>query len=307
MSYVKKTDVYEGYIYLIVNMINNKKYVGQTTRTVNARVWEHFNKLKKYPISLAIQKYGKENFKVIELTKCVEKTKKDLISTLNKEEIFYIEKFDSLCGHNGYNVDKGGGQATYNMKPVCQYNLDGILIATYDSEVEAERMTGIKSGDISKCCRKKGTSFTVGGFYWSFYGDDYRKSETGIIKNRPVAKYDLNGNLICKYDCVNEITEDKKLRNRIRNCCTGRQYNVDGFVYRYSPEPFNKYEVFKKPIINNSMVHQYTMDGTYIKTYISIKEAGNDNNIARGSISDVCRGKNKSAGGFIWSYATQKV
>lgn len=30
MSYNKETGMYEGYIYLATNVINNKKYVGQT-------------------------------------------------------------------------------------------------------------------------------------------------------------------------------------------------------------------------------------------------------------------------------------
>ena len=69
MSYNKETGMYEGYIYLLTNMVNNKVYVGQTIRTIHDRVLEHFSQVKKYALSLAIQKYGKENFIVEELSR----------------------------------------------------------------------------------------------------------------------------------------------------------------------------------------------------------------------------------------------
>ena len=63
LSYNKEPGMYEGYIYLITNKINNKKYIGQTTRTIKIRISDHFSNLyKNYAITNAIKKYGKENF-----------------------------------------------------------------------------------------------------------------------------------------------------------------------------------------------------------------------------------------------------
>jgi hypothetical protein len=49
-------------------------------------------------------------------------------------------------------------------------------------------------------------------------------------------------------------------------------------------------------------VDQFNLDGTYIKTHNSIveakKELGSDLHI-----SEVCRGKRKTTGGYIWSYS----
>jgi group I intron endonuclease len=47
---------------------------------------------------------------------------------------------------------------------------------------------------------------------------------------------------------------------------------------------------------------QYSKDHTFIKEWSSIKEAGEVLGIERGSISGCCRGKYKSAGGFIWKH-----
>ena len=293
--------MYEGYIYLLTNVVNNKVYVGQTIRSIKARVWEHFNKKSKYAISLAIQKYGKNNFVSKELCKVSALTKDELIKLLNEKEKFYILEYDSLCDHKGYNIDKGGGQASYNKKPVCQYNLMKDLINTYESATDAYNLTGINYSDISKCCLKKAT--TAGGYFWTFLGENLILPEKLIIPNRIVSKYTLNGEFVCRYSCVNEISDDKRLLNRIRNCCVGRQYNVNGFVYRYDNDPFDKYEVVKKEIINNTIVNQYSKDGVFIKTYKSIKEAERDNNISKESISNVCRHKAKTSGGYRWYYA----
>ena len=49
-------------------------------------------------------------------------------------------------------------------------------------------------------------------------------------------------------------------------------------------------------------VYQYDLDGNYIGEYNSISDAMRDNNISNGKISDCCKGKRKSIGGYMWSY-----
>lgn len=51
-------------------------------------------------------------------------------------------------------------------------------------------------------------------------------------------------------------------------------------------------------------VDQYSLEGEYIKTYNSIREAAKDNKIINPSqISGVCFGKYKTAGGYIWKFS----
>ena len=49
-------------------------------------------------------------------------------------------------------------------------------------------------------------------------------------------------------------------------------------------------------------VNQYTKDGTFIKTWIGASQVMKELGIDKSSISRVCKGKKKSAGGFKWSY-----
>ena len=88
-------------LYKITNLINNKVYIGQTVHP-EKRWWEHCNKAKtgydNYPIHLAINKYGKENFcfEILEWSDDYDNREREL-----------IEQFNSLSP-NGYNLIAGG-------------------------------------------------------------------------------------------------------------------------------------------------------------------------------------------------------
>ena len=49
-------------------------------------------------------------------------------------------------------------------------------------------------------------------------------------------------------------------------------------------------------------VNQYSLNGNFIKTWDSIKEAEIYYNISRGNVSACCRGAQKTAKGFIWKF-----
>lgn len=87
-----------GYIYMIQNMINQKQYIGLTTRTVEERFHEHI-KADSY-IGRAIRKHGINNFSL------------SIIDTaenyyeLCQKEIDWIKRFDTY--ESGYNQTIGG-------------------------------------------------------------------------------------------------------------------------------------------------------------------------------------------------------
>lgn len=63
----------------------------------------------------------------------------------------------------------------------------------------------------------------------------------------------------------------------------------------------NSIEARRKPIL------QYHKNGTFIKEWDSIVEAGNELNLDRGSITKVCKGKLKTCGGFVFKYKSFNV
>lgn len=91
-------------IYLVTNLINQMKYVGQTIRTLKQRKSSHLSSSKKgstYYLHRAIRKYGAENFKweVIYNASSEEE--------LNEKETYFIKEYNTNS-QDGYNLTEGG-------------------------------------------------------------------------------------------------------------------------------------------------------------------------------------------------------
>jgi group I intron endonuclease len=87
-------------IYLIINKVNGKKYIGQTARSFQERMKEHISHSTQL-IDRKIREYGIDSFecKVIDQANSIEE--------LNQKEINWINKENSLMP-NGYNLCIGG-------------------------------------------------------------------------------------------------------------------------------------------------------------------------------------------------------
>lgn len=84
-------------IYLTINLINGKIYIGQLTRIGLHGYLGSGARFKK-----ALKKYGKQNFTRVTLCYC------DNQEDLNKMEIYWIAYFNSTDAKIGYNVTTGG-------------------------------------------------------------------------------------------------------------------------------------------------------------------------------------------------------
>lgn len=99
---IKKDNVY-GYIYMIVNTVNDKPYIGKTVN-INKRMNRHRYNARdgeKSHLYNAIRKYGEDNFVFLILEEAYSKEE------LNELEIYYIELYDTYRGF-GYNQSAGG-------------------------------------------------------------------------------------------------------------------------------------------------------------------------------------------------------
>ena len=93
-----------GYIYKIINTINNKVYIGQTTRTIAERYEEHLNHARNSVnrhLYDAMNYYGIENFTVELLEDCED-------AKLNGRESYWIKCYKSNDRAFGYNMTSGG-------------------------------------------------------------------------------------------------------------------------------------------------------------------------------------------------------
>ena len=164
-----------GLIYKITNLINDKVYIGQTTRKPSFRVAEH--KCKKSLIGEAINKFGADNFKISIIDHAHSKEE------LDNKEIFWIEFYDSTNPKKGYNISFGGtgtngvhnGEKNYffgKRGELAKNSIPVICIETnlyFASAKEAADFYNCDRSQIGKCC--KGKKKTCGGYHWKYKND----------------------------------------------------------------------------------------------------------------------------------------
>ena len=94
-------------IYCIENLINSKKYFGQSI-DLNGRLSKHKSKLKhncheNKHLQDAYNKYGVDNFRFYIVEECE-------ICELDEREKYYIALNDSDNREHGYNIEPGGNK-----------------------------------------------------------------------------------------------------------------------------------------------------------------------------------------------------
>ena len=116
----------KGFIYKIINDINDKVYIGKTTLpSIEERFCEHSRdskrkKNEKRPLYNAINKYGIEHFSIILIEEVP-------LNQLEEREKYWIKFFDSY--KNGYNATLGGdGKQYYDYEEMVKKYEEGYLI-----------------------------------------------------------------------------------------------------------------------------------------------------------------------------------
>jgi len=123
-------------VYCIKNTVNNKEYIGLTTRTLEQRWKQHIRESNREggwewntPLGNAIKKYGKDSFEVFVLEECSSETE------MKQKEIQLIKERKSLASETGYNLTLGGdGRMGYKLsedtkRKIGEGNLGKIMSA----------------------------------------------------------------------------------------------------------------------------------------------------------------------------------
>lgn len=193
-------------IYMHINKINGKVYVGQTYLPPEER-WKKngWGYTKHQPaIYAAIQKYGWDNFDHIILEQNL------TADEANLREAYWIAHYHSNEYDYGYNLTSGGGNSrpcnstkakiSATMKQYLQEHPEAIELrkktleenkrdkaiicletgVVYKSLIDAENQTGFSMKNLSRCCCN--TIYTAYGLHWEFYNYIYDSEQ--VRKNR---------------------------------------------------------------------------------------------------------------------------
>lgn len=258
-----------GIIYKIKNKVNNKHYIGQTTKEKGfdgrycfkgkgiERVYNyHLNcKEKGYPslnsyLFNSIEKYGFEAFEITSIIDVAfSKTELDI------KEKCWINIHDSY--NNGYNQNLGGegnkghkalsGIDSPCCRKIVQLNLEGSYVKTWDYMKQACDELEIDRGGIIYSCKQKRKS--SGGFIW-IYEDEYdiNKDYKYIPKKlteKEIYQLDLEGNIVKIYKSATEATKQNKYHyTSLCRCCAGNRNTYKGYIWKYKEDYENGIKEF---------------------------------------------------------------
>ena len=219
-----------GRIYCIFTNFNDKVYIGQTTKTIEKRLQEHFriSKYSDYYIHRAIIKYGKENFFIKEIDISYNKEE------LNEKEKKYILEYNSFISEKGYNLTMGGEGNIPNEETHQKMKGENNPMFGRHHSDETKKLIGeSKKGEKnywfgkhpSEKTRKKLSEWQKGEkSYW--YG------KTG--KDNPHSK-----KVICMetgeiFDAITNVERKYGYhRSGVSRCCIGIRQTTGGFHWQY--------------------------------------------------------------------------
>ena len=287
-------------VYLTTNIKNNKIYVG-VHKTENPEIFDGYlgngiNRNKpssiknpKTPFHYAVKKYGFDSFK-----RSIIKIYNTLQEALDLEAEIVNEEF--IARKDTYNIILGGGMPPLLNKVVYQYKLNGNFIKKFNSIHEASIELNISESAIGKAILYKKTS---AGFLWSECKFD--KLDTTLFNvyspEKTVYCYDSNGEYYKTFtsmsECVREI-----------GCCLthvqrGIKLGVSVHGYYLSDKLTLFFVKLKIPTLTG-MLHQYNINGEYIQSFNSIKEAEIKLNLSLKGINNAIKLNNSYYKGFLW-------
>jgi len=226
-----------AYIYCITNTVNQKKYIGKTTKRDPRTRWKQhlqaarfkdtavaYSTANSMPIVRAIRKYGEDkfNFKVIE--ECTE-------HVVNEREEYYIKEYNTADG-SGYNCTYGGEGVSKpkkywsnhpHSKAVSCYTLDGKWERDFESMGlgAAYALNRKPTGSDHNCIRTciNGGTFQAHGYRWALKGEQPKDIEKRVNRRGKVYGIHLESNRKKMWksqaDAAEEIQGNRKMNNSL--------------------------------------------------------------------------------------------
>lgn len=259
------------YIYLITNLLNEKKYVGQTIQKPENRFYYHkwnANNYSDYYIHRAIRKYRIENFS-FEVIDDLSVSSDEL----NEAEIEWIASYNTFFG-DGYNMTSGGEQGKIVSEETRkkmsesskgQKSWNKGKTGVYSKET-LQKMSNTQRGKkVSKETKRK-ISEASKGEKNSFYGKKHTNETRKKISKAKIGK---------KSSKETKLKQSLSMKNKflgLKSNCSKKVIQID-----------------KKT-------------GEEITCWFSMGIIQLELNINKAHISKCCNRKQKSAGGFVWRF-----
>lgn len=232
-----------------------------------------------------------------------------------------VPKNGYIFRYHGDNFEKYRTESMigWNKIHIFQFDINtGELINEYDSLTDAYIKTGINDTNILRGLYRN--DCTAGGYYWTTKNQfDYIHKTSWFVpepKRNAVCAYDFDGNLIYSFNSQFEAVNTLGLNcgaGAIGECCNGKQMYVQGYVWRYAGDPFDKYPV---DIVKSNTsasgyvsgnhckpVDCYDVYGNYITSFGSMTNASVFINGSVGNIMSCCNNKTATVNSLVFRYS----
>ena len=268
-------------IYKVRNLINGKIYIGQTTRSLNSRIYGHKRdsiKFKNIKFYRATNKYGWDNFEF----SIIDDSAKTLEELCNLEK-YYIEKFDSY--KNGYNSTTGG-EISPMLFEETRKKLSKTLKGRIFSDEHRKKISESKLG-------KTGTPHTEEHKnYMSriMQGRKFNKEHIENMRKANLGKKQSKETIEKRMKHIKGVPKSLEHTKKLTKILNDNRYIAYGIE---NPKSVPVVQVDKKT-------------GEVLKSFECISDAEKYLGVKRGqgSISRCINGKQKTAHGFKWQKLT---
>ena len=243
---------------------NGKSYIGQTILTLNKRISLHKSSKGCPILYYAMEKYGAENIRWSVIEQVTGTYEEKVIDKLNALETKYIKQHDTLVP-NGYNLQTGGENGLHSEESKKKMSIS--QTGRKHTEETKRKMSEAHSGrKKTKEARRKMSIAHTGK----------KLSEEHKRKVGEAHRGKNNGFYGKKH------TEESKRKMSENNFMLGK---------------FGKASHSSKPV---QQIYKET--GKVVATFAGQEEASRKTGIHQVSISLVCNGKQKTAGGYKWKF-----
>lgn len=169
-------------IYCIENIVNHKKYIGQST-DVEERWRKHVSELKHGHhhndyLQKSWNKYGENNFKFYILEYCD-------INILDDREIYWINFYNTISRDNGYNLKSGGQNGGSILSEYSKEKLRESIKNSYNNSNLREIRSFNALAQWNNPKIKEKITGENNGMYGRHHTDEVKKKISELNKGKP--------------------------------------------------------------------------------------------------------------------------
>jgi len=298
----EERNFYTGVVYCYTNLINGKKYIGQTFNE-RERKQQHKNcKGTKNYFHNAIKKYGWDNFKYEVLHKRNYFSIEDATISLYLLEINYINKYNTTDRSIGYNQTCGGcivlNDETKKRNSDNRKGANNTFYGKHHTEATKKRLSEIHKG---KCYN------IIPPNLGKTLSEEQKTKISNSLKGRKFSK-----ETILKFKSV--WTEERRKEMNLKmsgenNPMYGKHLSETAketlslkAKERFSNiEERNKIKEVQRK--NMKPIIQYSLNGEIVKEWESAHEAARQLDIKQSGIQHCCKGDFNTYKGYVWKFA----